>query len=143
MPQRSDYSDLVAQAERAVASVKDPELKRAAFEKILEDLLGNRGGLTTKPGKANRIRNTAPAERRRISKKKSGPQAYVEELVAEEFFKKPKTIAQVKAELENRGHHIPLTSLSGPLQKLFQKRTLRRQKVKTKGNKETFNYSNW
>lgn len=33
------YSDLVLQAEKSVSAVKDPELRRVAFEKILDDLL--------------------------------------------------------------------------------------------------------
>ena len=36
----TNYEDLVKQAEQAVAPVKDPELKRIAFEKILDSLLG-------------------------------------------------------------------------------------------------------
>jgi len=60
------------------------------------------------------------------------------------FFAKPKTISEVKAELANRGHHIPLTSLSGPLQKLCQDKELRRQKAEDKGGKKKpFVYSNW
>lgn len=60
-------------------------------------------------------------------------------MVDDGFFDRPKTISEVKAELENRGHHIPLTSLSGPLQKLCKKKVLRRQKPDGK----TFSYSNW
>ena len=75
----------------------------------------------------------------------SGPKAYVRELIEEGFFKKPKTIAEVRAELGNRGHHIAITSLSGPLQKLCQERALRRHKGTSDGNgkKTTFNYSEW
>lgn len=143
MPRRAEYSDLVAQAEAAVAAVKDPELKRAAFEKVLDNLLGDRtGGSSARPA-TQPAPKRGSATRTKSGKAKGGPQAYVEELAADGFFKKPKTIAQVKAELENRGHHIPLTSLSGPLQKLCQRRTLRRQRAKTRGNKQTFNYSIW
>jgi len=74
---------------------------------------------------------------------KTGPLAYVEELVGDGFFKKPKTIAEVKAELANRGHHIPITSLSGPLQKLCQRKVLRRQKGTTEDSNKTFLYSLW
>jgi hypothetical protein len=35
------YSELVAQAESAVSAVKDAELRRVAFEKILDDLLAS------------------------------------------------------------------------------------------------------
>jgi hypothetical protein len=141
MAKSADYVELVAQAERAVAGVKDPELRRAAFEKILDDLLSDRGETAkTKPPKPPK----ASAAPERKPRKRKGPTAHIEELVEEGFFKKPKTIAQVKAELENRGHHIPMTALSGPLQKLCQRKMLRRQKTKRpKGNKQTYTYSNW
>jgi len=143
MAKSADYAALVAQAEQAVAGVKDPELRRAAFEKVLDDLLSDREP-TPKAKAAKSSKPSAGATPAKSGKKKKGPTAYVEELVEEAFFKKPKTIAQVKAELENRGHHIPLTALSGPLQKLCQRKKLRRQKTKgPKGNKQTYTYSNW
>src|SRR5438045_54028 len=117
MSKPANYAELVAQAERAVASVKDPELRRAAFEKILDDLLSSRDQ-QPKPKPSKPGAKSSPASARKPAKKRTGPQGYVEELVDDGFFKKPKTIAQVKAELENRGHHIPMTGLSGPLQKL-------------------------
>lgn len=137
-----NYPELVAQAEAAVSSVNDPELKRIAFQKILDDLLGGSAGAAKQhkekgvPSKASRSVTKAKAS------PKGGPQAYIEELVDEKYFAKPKTIANVKAELENRGHHIPLTSISGPLQVLCQRRTLRRQKIAS-GNKQSFAYSDW
>jgi hypothetical protein len=57
------------------------------------------------------------------------PREAAEELIDDDFFQKPKTISEVKTALENGGHHIALTSLSGPLQKLRQQRKLRRQKI--------------
>lgn len=140
MSAKSDYADLVAQAERAVAAVKDPELKRAAFERVLEDLLAKRTG---KAGLSKSTSAKPATASHKPAKARSGPLAYVEELIADGFFKKPKTITQVKAELANRGRHIPLTSLSGPLQKLCQRRVLRRQKGQTEDNKQTFSYSLW
>jgi hypothetical protein len=142
MADSSAYAEYVAQAERAVASVKDPELKRAAFEKVLDDLLASRGSARTQRSLRS-SRPTKELKKKAPKKTRTGPMAYVEELYDDGFFKKPKTITQVKSELENRGHHIPLTSLSGPLQKLCQRRTLRRHRAKTSGNKVAFNYSNW
>jgi hypothetical protein len=75
--------------------------------------------------------------------KRSGPQGYIEEMIEEGFFDNQKTLAEVKAELENRGHHIPITTLSKPLQRLCQSRTLRRQKIESNGNRKTFGYSKW
>ncbi len=143
MSEVKDFPHLVEQAENAVAAVKDPELKRIAFQKILESLLSGQrdeegtAKVTVRP-KQVRVRH-----RTGTGKAKGGPAIYLQELIDEGFFKKPKTISQVKAELENRGHHIPMTSLSGPLQKKCQERQLRRQKVKTSGKKETFAYSDW
>ena len=79
---------------------------------------------------------------KKTATKKGGPQFYVEEISGDGFFKKPKSISQVRTELENRGHHIPLTSLSGPLQILCQRKVLRRQRV-ADGKKQAFVYSNW
>jgi hypothetical protein len=136
----ADYVELVAQAEKAVSGVKDPELRRIAFQKILDDLLGGSATPAAKHTPASKRRLPTGEKAKRPAR--GGPHAYVEELVGEGFFKKPKTIANVKAELENRGHHIPLTSLSGPLQKLCQRRALRRQRIKS-GKKQTFAYSHW
>jgi hypothetical protein len=137
-----NYPELVAKAEAAVTSVKDPELKRIAFQKILDDLLSGTAGTAKHPKeKEAPLKASRPAAKGKASPK-SGPQAYIEELVGEKYFENPKTIANVKAELENRGHHIPLTSLSGPLQALCQRRRLRRQKIAS-GNKQSFAYSEW
>lgn len=141
MATRVEYAELVAQAEKAVAGVKDPELRRVAFQKVLDDLLGTHAAAPASKGSAPKAKSRETSRARRS--KRGGPQTYVEELVNDGYFKKPKTIAQVKAELENRGHHIALTSLSGPLQKLCQRRTLRRQRLKTSGKRQTFAYSNW
>jgi hypothetical protein len=146
---KNEYAAKVAEAEAAVKSVKDPELRRVAFEKILAHLLGNgsaeasaRERLSKKP--LLPVRRTKKVSRR-PSSPKAGPKARVEELVAEGYFSKQRTIADVKTELANRSHHIPLTSLSGPLQALTRERRLRRQKVAVngKGSKVTYAYSNW
>lgn len=141
-----NYAELVAQAEKAVDAVNNPELKRVAFEKILDDLLAGGQQEPEPRARATEKKAATAAAAPRAKAKRGGPQAYVEELIADEFFKKPKTIAEVKAELQNRGHHIPLTSLSGPMQKLCQKKTLRRQKSSIqgkKGMKQAFTYSHW
>jgi hypothetical protein len=104
----------------------------------LNDLL-SAADETPKPKPRATGRATKQVSQKSAGNKRGGPQRYVEEMVEEGFFKKPKTISEVKAELENRGHHIPVTSLSGPMQKLCQKKVLRRQKPDGK----TFSYSNW
>lgn len=133
MGKSPDYSALVGEAEKAVQNVKDPELKRIAFQKVLEELMGGRKAQSERLPKRGRAAKSARAKASR-----GGPRTYIREMIDEGFFKKPKALPDVKAELENRGHHIPLTSLSGPLQQLCKSKELRRQK--TEGR---FVYSNW
>jgi hypothetical protein len=143
MKEPKNYPTLVQEAERAVADVKDPELKRIAFQKILENLLSGADGRekASTPNGQPRGAKSRPSKQPR--KARGGPAHYLAELIEEGFFKKPKTIAEVKTELENRGHHIPVTSMSGPLQKKCQDRVLRRKKLKASGKKGPFAYSNW
>jgi membrane protein involved in colicin uptake len=144
MTDPSKYQELVAKAEGAVQAVKDPELRRVAFEKVLDDLLGRTGSGAAgdAKGAARKAPVARPATGRKAPRPAGGPKGYVKEMIEDGFFKKPNTIAQVKAELENRGHHIPFTSLSGPLQSLCQERELRRQKTRV-GKKQTYSYSEW
>jgi hypothetical protein len=132
-----NYSDAVAQAEKAVASIKDRDLKKIAFQRILDDLLGSRSAPKDErpPAKVANKQNKAVVR----SAPKGGPKAYIEELIEDNFFQKPKTISEVKTALEYHGHHIAVTSLSGPLQKLCQLRQLRRQK----NGSATYTYSKW
>jgi hypothetical protein len=120
----------VAEAEQAVQGVKDAELRRIAFQKVLEELLGggsSRSGHQVKGNhRAKKVNSKPPSKRKQPS---AGPINYIRELVDEGFFKKtPRTIAETKDELRNHGHHLPVTSLSGPLQRLCQKKELRRHR---------------
>lgn len=140
MSSDQDYAALVAKAEKAVAAVKDPDLKRIAFQKVLDNLLSEGAVSDETPALQKKAQKKTTQKAKSTPSGSSGPKAYVEGLIEEKFFKKPKTISQVKAELENLGHHIPITSLSGPLQRLCQQRRLRRQKLADSG---TYAYSEW
>jgi hypothetical protein len=141
MSDGKQYAAIVAQAEKAVTSIKDPSLKQIAFQKILDDLLSAGNGDGQSPSRPARTRK-AKSQKIRGSAR-GGPTQYIQELIGDGFFKKLKTISEVKAELGNRGHHIAITSLSGPLQNLCKARVLRRQKVKASGKRQTFAYSAW
>lgn len=141
MAQEDHLKKAVAEAEAAVAAVKDPNLKVAAFEKVLQHLLSASDSGGQRPVKPSLAPRTPSAARARPTGR-SGPQARIEELIAEGFFKKPRTLGDVKSQLANRGFHIARTSLSGPLQALCQKKLLRRQKG-IAGDKDAFGYSNW
>jgi hypothetical protein len=140
------YAAIVAEAEAAVAAVKDPELRRVAFDRILATLLSAEP--TIAPGRQeksrSRTKSQAPHRAEPATRARGGPKAYVEELIDDRFFDKQRSIADVRAELATRGRHVAVTSLSGPLQVLTQQRRLRRQKVAaTDEGKSGYVYSNW
>jgi len=138
-----EYQTKIATAEAAVSEMTDPALKQVAFGKILERLLAeaNEGGPTQ--GARRSVSSTNEKTKgNEKAERKAGPVAYIEELVDEAFFAQPKSLLEVRVELSNRGHTLPSTSLSGPLQALCQRRRLRRTKQITDG-KEVFVYSNW
>lgn len=142
---KADYKELVAQAEKAVSSVSDPALKQIAFQKVLDDLLNSTQETedTTAPATTRRRKARAAKPRELRGAARGGPTQYIQELIGDNFFAKPKTISQIKAELGNRGHHIPITSLSGPLIRLCRAKVLRRHKSKSQGEKNTYLYSVW
>ncbi len=136
-----DYKELVIKAEAAVAAVKDTELRKVAFERILDRLLSPaaNAGHTRTRNETSR----ATFSNSNLPKAKKGPTSYVEELIKDGFFKQQRTIGEVRAELANHGHHVPTTSLSGPLQTQCQHKRLRREKGKNSDKTTIFCYSEW
>jgi len=55
-----------------------------------------------------------------------------EDLREEGFFKKPKTLGEIKSKLADLGHTYPITGLSGPMQREVKSKRLRRFKQKGK-----------
>ncbi len=145
MAPKSDYGQMVKQAEEAVASIKDSDLRTIAFGKILDTLLGQEreasAPQSASPSNVS-IKRKPRRTASRATQKRGGPKGYVEELIEESFFKTPKTLSAIRAELGNRGHHIPMTSLSAPMMLLCRERKLRRQKAKD-GKKQIYTYSRW
>lgn len=119
-------------AMRAVENMPDNEFKRRAFEVILGRLLdaelgsgpdtpagGNQSPKVVKSARGSAIpvlRNKAPksCSERILSLRDDG------------FFKSPRTLGEIRSELQMHAWSYPVTSLSGPVQKLVQKRELRR-----------------
>jgi hypothetical protein len=78
---------------------------------------------------------TAPARARGTSRKPSGKvtiPSLVEDLRAEGFFKKTKTLDEIRSKLADIGHTYPLTGLSTPMKREVRGRRLRRFKEKGK-----------
>jgi hypothetical protein len=131
--------ELRKQAEKAVDDMQDGEFKLKAFEVILNHLLS--------PGKteptSGKHRDTRAQQEKYESTETDSESTGGRILVLKDegFMKSPKTIGEIRGELQAHGWHYPVTTLSGELLKLVQKRKLRRQRVKV-GNKLIWQYSN-
>jgi hypothetical protein len=135
-----DYASLMSEAQTAVSGITDPDLKRIAFERLLDKFLGTANSVPTKTEAASQKKGGK--KKGPVEAKNNGPKGRIEQLIEEDFFNTPRSLNDIQNELANRGFHIPSTTLSGPLQKLCQNRRLRRQKQQV-GKKETYLYSNW
>ncbi len=138
---KPDYKRALIEAEAVAAAVKDPELRKAAFEKLLDRLLA-RTDEEPRTARGKEAQARVSGEKTRL-KSKRGPSVYIGELVDEGFFKQQRALADVRVELAARGHHVPSTSLSGPMQKLCQNRRLRREKSRIDSGQTTYCYSEW
>lgn len=133
----SDKDKLVGARKRAEAAVQDMAegpLKIAAFETILRSLLEQTQAPRSGSGP---IREPEP----QLPK---APKTLPERILllrSQDFFNVPRSLGELKAELATNGWYYPLTTLSGAMQSLVQKRNLRRQKMPI-GKKRIWTYSN-
>ncbi len=136
---RDKLIELRKRAEDAVSGMADDALKLKAFETILAHLLST--GASATPEKLGDVAIAKPKEK--VAPK---PATSITErllsLKAEGLFEVQRSIAEVRVELKKNGWHYPLTSLSGPLQVLVQKRELRRERVSDDKGKKGWRYSN-
>lgn len=138
-----EYQQKISLAETAVSDMADPQLKQVAFAKILEQLLSQGTDDRRRPTPLAKDTTQRHSQQRSRDGIARGPVGLIEVLVNEQFFQHGKSLRDVQAELQNRGHRIPRTSLSGPLQGLCRRRALRRMKEMSSSGKTVYVYSNW
>jgi hypothetical protein len=115
-------------AMRAVANMPDNELKGRAFEVILGRLLDAERGMPAGANQSPKVVKGAGGLAIPVLRNKA-PKSCSERILSlrdEGFFKSPRTLGEIRSELQMHGWTYPLTSLSGPVQKIVQKRELRR-----------------
>jgi hypothetical protein len=133
----------IREAEAAVAAVSDLALRPTAFRVVLEHLLQSGDA-----GDGSRLHAPAapptrpPAPRERPTSTRRGPQARVQELLEDGFFKTPRTLSDVRTALADRGHHPSAAHVGKALQRLCQARRLRRQRGAGKEAK-SYAYTTW
>jgi hypothetical protein len=121
--------DLRKQAEEAVADMVEGPLKLKAFEVVLERLLAaEQGGVPHLEGQKGTIAKQSPTTGPKDQAKRT-PTSCPERILVlrdEGFFNTPRAIGEIRDQLQVSGWTYPITSLSGPLQRLAQRRELRR-----------------
>ena len=131
--------ELRKQAEKAVADMQDGEFKLKAFEVILNHFLSPVKPESTTDSSA--ALKEGAKRQRSVDKETESTVGRILVLKDEGFMSAPKSISQIRAELQAHGWHYPVTTLSGMLIKLVQKRELRRQKGKL-GKRNIWLYTN-
>ncbi len=127
-------------AEMAVEGMVDPALKVKAFEQVFAKLLEG-SEAKEQPRTAERKRSVARVKNETLGSRPETLPGRLLTLKDEGFFKAQRTLSEIREELGSRGHHYPLTSLSGAMQGLVRNRELRRERVKS-GAKRTYKYAN-
>lgn len=121
--------ELRKQAEKAVSDMQDGEFKLKAFEVVLKHLLSP----DSDELKDNSIQTAATEKKQKLSISKADERTAAGRILVlkdEDYFKTPKTIGEIRSELEAHGWHYPVTTLSGEVIRLVQRQELRRQKSK-------------
>jgi hypothetical protein len=133
--------DLRQAAEKAVADMPEGELKVKAFEVILNNLLQDqeRGRQGREDNAPAGLRPGKDRKKKKVAAPTSTPDRILQ-LRDEDYFRDPRSISDVRQELGTHGWHYPLTTLSGVLQDLVQRRELRRHKA-VEGKRKIWKYS--
>lgn len=151
----SHYAKLLKDAEDAVSGLKNDKLREIAFEKLLSHFLNDSEDEGNDEGNGEEIKVVKSNKKARAKKSrkksssvtrssKEGPRSWLDELVEEGFFKKPKSANDILGELKSRSHHLKPTDITSPLQKICHDKLLRRitEKAETSG-KSVLHWVKW
>lgn len=138
---KSKYDELIGRALELVSSITDADLRRVAFDRLLEDLLrrgGESGRDVRKPGRGSGTLPESPKT------SKPGPTSWVLELNEEGYFQEPRSTRDILDALAERGHVLTGSDLTWPLKELANRKILRRQKrAAESGGSSVWFYSRW
>jgi len=126
-------------AEEIVRSVKEPALRKVAYERVFARLLEE---AAVPPQNAERSQSRPPDPEARKRKAKSGPMAWLTDMVTEGFFKKPKTAPEILAKLRESDHHLEYSAITGQLHSLCVQHILRRVSA-PRGEAKRATWVNW
>ena len=123
-------------AEAAVADLPAGELKMVTYQTILSQLVQHA------LNRDARERDTAvKTPTGKVGRKSSGTTGRILGLIDEGFFDQPRSLADIKEILAERGFHYRLEDLGTPLTRMVQRKRLRRSQTAIRG-KKVWRYSN-
>jgi hypothetical protein len=132
--------ELRKRAEESVREMPDGDLKVKAFETILAHLLARSSGIEIRQAATGN--KVAQQDKPQSGKARTSVTERLLSLKGDNFFSAQRSIAEIRQELKKNGWHYPITSLSGPLQVLVQKKKLRRERVSDDKGRRGWGYSN-
>lgn len=140
----SQLESLIAKRQAAEKAVEDaaPDLKEKAFEVMLQHLLsGERQPLAnTRRRKKTSQPKSGMSLKVKKSRKPSGPQGLITELVKDGFYDEWRSLPDILERLRVGGHIYKQSSLSTPLRRLTQAKVLRRKERERDGGRKIWMY---
>jgi hypothetical protein len=141
MTSSPDYDKAVETAKKAVENIEEP-YKIPSFTAILSHILNGSCSTETIP-RTKKVKTSEPKPKDN-SEARPGPKSWIRELIAEGFFKKPKSSREILNALDERGHILTPQNVTRPLADLVNERLLRRKSMMPKdGKKKVMHWVNW
>jgi hypothetical protein len=115
-------------AQSVTQGIGDPQLRGIAFGKVLERLLAGEP-LALTPHVEHPRPSPSQPQKVAVPPGREGPNAWIAALVAEGFFSKSQSLADVTEAVRARGHNVESKNVTAPLEKLLQTKVLRRERT--------------
>lgn len=129
------------------AGIADSDLRRIAFDRVLEHLLTQTEiGFSRQKANVRRAESSVAARRTtgRGAAAYAGPSSWVEKLLDEGYFSEARTITDVVREVKASGHSVKSKDVSFPLVRLVRLKKLRRvQRVDPTLQRNVWVYTNY
>jgi len=125
-----DIKDKLKEIEEQVSVIKDPELRKIAFEKLMDSLSGN------KKVKAKSKKTKGTKQGKESKGGRIGPKAILVKELNSAYFNNPKIVSEIQIYLKHKtGHTYKSDEISTSLLRMLRCGLLKRNK-KEKGNYE-------
>jgi len=134
--------EIISEAEAITSEITDPEIRRVAFDRVLQYLLQNNYS-TDLPKKTTDNKIKVKVKAKKDSTAKAGTKTWLEELIEEDFFKNPTSSKNILEALDERGHILKSTDITFALALLVKEKKLRRRKMAVEGGKLQLHWYNW